>query len=166
MRGSERTRVRVNIISIAGGAIGLLAAIFLPWITIYAGGWAHAGPSLTDLMTTPTVRTYPVGDLFGNVSILLGGILILIGAVVSFTTPLGGIPQIIGCTLFYSTISQILGTHIGRFDVLYTTYLGLGFWLGIIAGGLCLLSIIVPIGLNRPWNKLNLKERLLTISSD
>jgi len=99
----------------------------------------------------------------GDATFLFGGILFISGAVASFVTPLGGISQIAGWAIFYSTISQILGTHIGHPGILYTNYLGLGFWLGLVAGALCIISIIAPIGLGQPWKNLSLKERLLTL---
>jgi hypothetical protein len=166
MGGSERTRVRVNIVSVAGGVIGLLAAVFLPWVLSYSADVLRFWPSLTDLMTAPTGRTYGFFYMAGDATFLFGGILFISGAVVSFVTPLGGISQIAGWAIFYSTISQILGTHIGHPGILYTNYLGLGFWFGLIAGALCIISIIAPIGLGQPWKNLSLKERLLTLHKD
>jgi len=104
--------------------------------------------------------------LTGDPTFLFGGILFISGAIISFITPLGGIPQIAGWTIFFSVINPFLGTHIGHPGVLYTSYLSLGFWLGLIGGVLCILSIIVPIGLGRPWKDLHLKDRLLTLHRD
>jgi hypothetical protein len=119
-------------------------------------------------MTAPTGRTYGFSDIYlaGDAIFLFGGVLFISGAVISFVTPLGGIPQIAGWILFHSTISHLLGTHIGHPGVLYTNYLGLGFLVGIIAGALCILSFIMPIGLDRSWKNLNFKERLLTLHKD
>lgn len=114
-------------------------------------------------MTAPTARTYGFFYMAGDPTFLLGGILFIMGAVISFITPLGGISQIAGWAIFFSVINPILGTHIGHPGVLYTNYLGLGFWLGLIGGVLCVLSIIAPIGLGQPLKNPHLKNRLLTI---
>ena len=167
MGGSERTRVRINILSVAGGAIGLLTAMFLPWVLSYNGSSIFFQPSLIDLMTAPTERTY--GWFFSTqfeTIFFLGGILSIIGAVISFITPLGGMPQIAGWVIFFYSINPMLGTHMGHPGILYTHFLGLGFWIGLIAGALCLLSIIVPVGFDRPWKNLSLKGRLLTLHKD
>jgi hypothetical protein len=158
------TKLTINILSLVGGAIGLLAAFILPWVVSYNGSSIFFQPSLTDLMTAPTERAYGwfFATQFGTI-FFLGGILSIIGAVISFVTPLGGMPQIAGWVMFFYAINPMLGTHIGHPGILYTHYLGLGFWIALIAGVLCMLAIIVPIGLNKPWKDLSLKGRLLTI---
>lgn len=146
--------------------IGLLAAVFLPWISSSYAGVLQFSPSLTDMMMTPSARAYGGFVSPGDATILFGGIVFLGGAVISFITPLGGIPQIAGWILLFSTVSQILGTHIGHPGILYDTYLGLGFWAGLFAGALCTLSILIPIGLGQSWKALSFKGRLLTLRKD
>jgi len=141
--------------------IGLLAAIFLPWLS----GEVHIPwYSLTGLMTTSNIDAYSHNLPMGG-QILVLGIMFLCGAVISFITPLGGALQIAGCAIFYSEASPYLGYLLNRpKGFLYTPYfLDNGFWICLAAGILCLLSIIIPIGLNRPWKNLSLKERLLTL---
>jgi len=94
--------------------------------------------------------------------LLFAGSLFIIGVVTSFVTPLGGALQIAGCALWYSGYASYLGVRdygIYEYNVIY---LGSGFWVGIIAGVICILSIMAPIGFERPWKDLKLKERLLT----
>jgi hypothetical protein len=94
--------------------------------------------------------------------LLLAGSLFIVGTVASFFTPLGGVLQIVGCILWYSGVAPYLGVR--DYGLAYNDqFLGSGFWIGIIAGVICVLSIFAPIGFKRPWNDLNLKQRLLTI---
>jgi hypothetical protein len=149
------TKVKINLICMVGAALGILAMLFLKW----SGFSGYFNSHHNDMYT------WSFFDSLGwspHPDLLFAGSLFIIGVVTSFVTPLGGAFQIAGSTLWYSGYASYLGVRdygIHGYDVIY---LDSGFWISIIGGVICILSIMAPIGFERPWKDLKLKERLLT----
>ena len=127
---------RVNVLCIVGAFMGLVA--------IFCGWGAHAYTP-----GAPQENLLQIIDHMLNIHILAGCVLFLIGSLIAFLSPMGGIVQLIGVGLF------IFG---------WTSWPdGVGPYLGIISAFILVISMVKPIGLNYK-GPTDLKGRLLTFS--
>lgn len=155
---------RVNLVCLVGAVLALVS-VALPWglqtpaeVTVTG----HHPPSspiyLTDTM-----------DFLGNRDMLSLAAVMLIGAIFSMLTPLGGCLQLSGVIYYYS----LIWNHIGFVPSLgfgYGSYfwLGLGFYTAVAASAVTLVSMLWPVGfeysgLYYPFSRRRLSpaERLL-----
>ncbi len=169
VRSPDGRAYRFNFLSVAAGIIGVVC-LFLPWFV--------------ERQTSPyidIVQTYD-WSLFSAFSgdwmpfMMSAAALFLFGSVVSFLTPLGGIPQLLG-VLFYMN-----GIVLDFRDFHSTTYFdsslsfGPGLYLGLVAAIAAIASVIVtrrllvPVGFfsvrasDRHRVPLESTSRLLTTS--
>lgn len=150
----ETKQLRLNISCIVGASIGLLS-LFATWLLYYSPTEA-----------TPTAQHLQLYDLFGDrfgavvsesissTGFMIAGTLCLIGTVIAFVTPLGGLLQTTGAAGFVvvtSTYSDLKP--------------GIGVFIALIAGVVVIASLAYPIGLGYWSRKVGAKGRLLTIST-
>ncbi|MDH4123812.1 MAG: hypothetical protein OEV21_07015, partial [Thermoplasmata archaeon] len=102
---------------------------------------------------------------FYESGVFLGIMIFLLGVGLSLVTPIGGIIQIVGCVLFRANVDGVLGTHMGHAMIVWTLWIGPGFYIGLIAGALVISSLFLPFGLSKDGFKgLSTWQRLFTWS--
>jgi len=140
--------ISLNVLCLIGATIGI-AAIALPW------RWTRAGlayeESILGIQFWDLLTSYS-----SHVDYLIGFGLYVGGAILSFATPLAGIPQAIGLTELYlkelerQESFRDYGTYQGGFAV--------GFVIACLSSVLVLVSLIKPLGVGYeksplPWAK-------------
>lgn len=143
-------RLRVNVLCLAGAVLAVLA-LFLPWGIMQTEGadtWTNAG-AYDFGETNEGDHSYPSNFRYSVT-------LFLIGTILAFLTPIGGVLQFTGSLGFMLTASTIAleGTD-------------LKFWIGATVGLssslMVLLSLAVSIGVGYETEKPNAMSRLFTI---
>ena len=136
-------RVRLNILCLVGAVIGVVA-VFSTWITVGFMFWSRE-MNLIDVYN----QVESSSDLW------LPAILCLIGAVVAFISPLGGVMQIVGVPLF---ISAFTSNTDGKLPS------GIGPYLALVGAVIVLASLVYPIGVGYRQKPAGVLGRLLSIS--
>ena len=85
----------------------------------------------------------------------LPAVLLLIGAVVVFITPVGGILQVIGVPIFLSVFAT---NSDGKLPS------GVGPYLALVGAVIVLASLVYPVGLGYRQKPIGVLGRLLTVS--
>ena len=136
-------RVRLNILCLVGAVIGVIA-VFSTWITVGFMFWS---------------REMNLIDVYNQVNSSsdwwLPVVLCLIGAVISFVSPLGGVLQLIGAPLYISVFASDAD---GRLPS------GIGPYLALASAVIVLASLIYPVGLGYRQKPVGVIGKLLTIS--
>lgn len=136
-------RLRLNILCLVGAIIGVVA-VFSTWITIGFMFWS---------------REMNLIDLYNQVGsssdFYLPAVLLLIGAVVAFVSPLGGILQVVGAPLFFSAFASNSENALPS---------GLGPYLAIVGALIVLGSLMYPVGIGYRQKPAGVIGRLFTIS--
>ena len=150
VRSPDGMVYRFNLLSVAAGIVGVIS-IFLPWFV-----------ERETIHYFNIVQTYD-WSLFSAFSgdwmpfMMSAAALFLFGSVVSFLTPLGGIPQLLG-VLFYMN-----GIILDFQDFHSTTYFdstlsfGPGLYLGLVAAIAAIASVIVTRRLMVPVDFFSFK---------
>ena len=135
--------VRLNILCFVGAVIGVIA-VFSTWITVGFMFWSRE------------MNLIDVYNQVGSSSdFYLPAVLLLIGVVVVFITPVGGILQIIGVPLFLSAFAS---NSDGKLPS------GVGPYLALVGAVIVLTSLAYPVGLGYRQKRSSIVGRLLIVS--
>ena len=136
-------RVRVNVLCLVGALLAVIS-VFSTWITLGFFVWT---------------REMNLIDVYNQVEsssdFWLPAILFLMGTLVAFLTPLGGIMQAIGAPLFMSAFASLAD---GRLPS------GIGPYLGLAAAAIVLASLAYPVGVGYSAKSRGILGRVLTVS--
>ena len=139
----EMARVRLNILCLVGAVIGVIA-VFSTWITARFLFWSRE------------MNLIDVYNQVGSSShYYLPAVLLLIGAVVVFITPVGGILQVIGVPIFLSVFAT---NSDGKLPS------GVGPYLALVGAVIVLASLVYPVGLGYRQKPVGVIGRFITIS--
>jgi len=142
----------VNVLCIIGATVGL-AAIALPWRWTSAGLWYDESTLGAQIWTTTYLTSVKIDYDTLTQFVLLG-----IGALLAFVTPLGVIPQSAGIAMFY--IDELDRQVLYREHGLYEGGFGIGFFLACLSLVLVLASLIKPLGIGYNGGTLPWMRRL------
>ena len=151
-RLDSAAKFRLNLLCLLG-AILALAAIGAPWFTHQT---VQAHPLITQY---DSHNLFMVLDQSYGVDAMVAAIMIVAGTGAAFATPLGGFAQAFGIFWFWQTRSGIAGTLTTN-DWIDRNYFDAGFYLGIIACGIVLASMFVPLGVGYLLRRKTLRARL------
>lgn len=136
------SQTRVNLLCLAGAVIGVIA-IFSRWV----GNW------LIDLNLLDVMNLSDSAE--GASNYFLPGLVFIIGTLVAFLSPLGGVLQIIGSPWF---IVVWANRHEG--EILSSV----GPYLGIASAIVVLISMVRPLGPGLLTGPFRTKSRLIAFS--
>ena len=131
---------RVNILALTGAIVGLVA-IFLAWFNIWFLG----------------THNYNLLDIINRAddqSLLAGCWIFLIGVLVCFLSPLGGVLEVAGVGIFISWF-------MGEADKIPSQA---GAYVGIVSAVIALVSMVKPLGLGYADTDSGLTSRLFVFS--
>jgi len=133
--------MKVNVLGLVGAAIGV-AAIFSVWVI-----------ELNGLVNLNLIDVLNDADVASNNLALSSAIFFIIGTLVAFLSPIGGILQIGGVLLWWN---YMLGVHSGMpSSAVPASYVGL------VSAIIVLASIVRPFGPGLMKGPFGLKNRLL-----
>ena len=139
--------VRLNILCLVGAVIGVVA-VFSTWIAVRVTFIFWSSRSELNLI-----------DVYNQVGsssdFYLPAVLLLIGAIVAFISPLGGMLQLVGAPLF---ISAFASNSDGKLPS------GVGPYLALVGAVIVLASLVYPVGLKYRQRPIGVLGRLLTVS--
>jgi hypothetical protein len=150
-------KLRVNILCILGAVLGI-ASVFSVWVVYHQ----------VDIYAVVESTPYTGIDLLGpyarspmDVSIL-APLLLVVGTVIAFISPTGGILQVAGTLYFLSWVRL----HLNPGHMFFGWYVdwSYGPFIGLAAGALVILSIFHPIGPNCKERPRGVLDRLVSIS--
>ena len=141
-------KVRVNILCLLGVAVGFLAMISVWRFVIQVG-------PMVPYTFLPNARIETGVSLFfdslGQLQDLqmsafyIAAMLAAVGVIAGIATPLGGVLEVAGACLFLSVTP--VEEHVGMHGDSY--YLRVGPFIALISGSLMVLSVVLPMVLNR-----------------
>jgi len=150
-------KLRVNILCLVGAFVGLIA-IMLPWNSVW-----FFSVNLIDLINIGS-------GYFGQTSpeagiLVIGSIIFIIGTLVAFLTPTGGIVQIAGLGILFYLFSGA-DSHFPN---------GIGFYLacvspimillGLVGSKMMTVSLTEPMSIGYDNRPPNMRDRLLTFNT-
>lgn len=142
---------RLNLLALVGGIVGL-ACVFLPWMT-YAYEVDMVPPvekhpfNLLNFLTTE----WFLGSVEGLIFVIVA-LTYLAGAIASLLTPVGGLAQFAASVIFAANVVSHPESSEDYFDV--------GFYAGIGAAIVVLVSFAFPVGVGWRGKGVPEKERL------
>jgi len=140
--GEMAMKWRVNILSLIAAILGVIA-LFSAWVEVRVFVWG-ADLNLIDVLNE------------AETGLLVAGCwLFIIGTLLSFLTPLGGILEILGVALFLSWFVSEADGDLPS---------GIGAYLGIASAIVAFVSISKPVGFGYGESAVGAKGRLLTFS--
>lgn len=135
------------------GAVLAVLSLFLPWMVaqdqrnggrLYFGAFDFGGPG---------PNGYAFSDSFGYSAALF-----MIGAILAFVTPFGGIPSLIGNVGFALALTSTTFRN-------FSTSVWVGWMVAFVAAGIVMIGLIWPVGPGyAPEGEEGLFARLLTWS--
>lgn len=142
-------RPRINVVCLTGAILATLS-LFLPWAIVNSeasGTNVYLGAFDFD---EATPITHSLGD---NLRYSL--LIFMIGTLVAFFSPLGGIPQLMG------SLGFVLATFYSSADMMFWT----GAAVGIISSAAVFMSMVAPVGIGYSREREEgAAARLLTVS--
>jgi len=138
-----RVLLSVNLLCLVGAIIGVIA-IFSTWITVGFMFWTN-DMNLIDVFN----------QVDSSSDFWLPAVLCLIGVVVAFISPLGGIMQIIGVPLFISAFASHADGDLPS---------GIGAYLALVGAVVVLVSLLYPVGIGYRQRPVGILSRVLTFS--
>ncbi len=146
--------IRINIFALVAAALGV-ASMYLVWYsTREIIDFFEYGPEYMIWIRDWTlIEGYEkMGSSF---PLWFPQTLFIIGTIAAFITPLGGVVQLSGISLF---IYRLASVNDGSLPA------EVGSYVGIISGALALVSMVYPIGLGYSRRPVSLVGRLLVFS--
>lgn len=144
-------KLRVNLLCVLGAFIAF-AAVALPWIAATLTG---AAGIRTPVQIDHNLYQSMIDDSAG----MVGAWIFIFGSAAAFMTPLAGFAQLIGLLWWWGSARGSLGTSVLG-SLTWTTELGNGFYLGVFAVAVVLVSFIFPIGFGYLGRRGSIKARL------
>jgi len=142
------TKLRINLLCVIAAFIAFLA-VALPWLTTsLSGGHGSTEYNLYWYITENSMWK-------------IGALIFVLSSAAAFVTPLAGFAQMIGLLWWWGSAKNSLGESIIGSDT-WTTELGLGFWLGVFAAAVVLVSFVFPIGFGYLGRRGSVKARLFS----
>jgi len=145
-------QIRVNLICLAGAILGVLS-LFMPWALVDA----PFQDDPTNIGAFDFDENLQGGYSF-PVNFQLTMILFMIGTLVAFLLPLGGVLQLIGSLGFILT--SVTYSKIGSNEII--------FWIGAaiatISSAMVIVGLAFPGGIGFAEGKRTAMDRLLTVS--
>jgi hypothetical protein len=135
--------VKINALGILGAIVGI-AAVFMIWVSASFFIWS-ANFNLIDLINHSHDAT-----------LINACWIFLIGAIVCFITPLGGLLELSGVAMFMMWFTSKANGDMPS---------NIGPYLGLAAGMIALISIAMPLGPGMASGSVSMKSRLLVFSS-
>jgi hypothetical protein len=156
-------RIRANTLCLLGVVVGLVAIVSV-WryayqvtpLTLY--DWPHA-----QIETGFSLLGVPLGQLQGlqMTAVYIGAVLAVVGVLIGIATPLGGVLEVIGACLFLSVTPS--EEFVGVIHGVYY-YLRVGPFIALISGSLMVLSMVLPMVLERKPSFSALRRQLWTFT--
>lgn len=144
------SRWRVNLLCLVGALVGVMS-IFLIWVKIRVF-FVSGELNLIDLLNLAADNT---GMEAGQVGI--GCILVIVGSLLMFLSPAGGVLELLGVLLF---LEWFLSGSGGEFPS------SAGAYAALASGIIAIAAMTIPIGLGYGLAPIGLKGRLLTFSKN
>jgi len=130
--------LQLNIIAIAAAVLG----VFSLTIPVISNTYSHIDPRMIIFNDEPDLMRFLDG--YGEVKLVFAPVAFLVGVILSFFTPLGGVPMALGIIDFYVRMHGHLDTHVTEYFTVTSDW-GPGFYVGIGAASLAIASILLPI---------------------
>ena len=148
--------VRINILALAGAVLGIVS-MYLTWYsTTEIIGFFELGPG--DMIWSRDWTLIEGYERMGSsFPLWLPTTLFIIGVIAAFITPLGGVIQLSGISLFVHRIASVNEGDLPAEG---------GPYVGIISGAVALVSVAYPIGLGYSRRPVGLVGKLLVFSPD
>ncbi len=127
--------MKVNILCLAGAALGLVA-LFLPWWTGFELGLGMMIDRDYMLVQDVLLDSAEYGSLF-----VVACTLYVVGTLLAFWSPLGGLVQIPAVMGFLALFGSEIGVHRGEDTI------ALGAYLGLVSAIVTTVSLLVPLGI-------------------
>ena len=145
--------MRVNVLCLMGAVLGFFCMIGLHWASGSFGIVDPLGRGIeADWVIWPPIDYFSTGEMYS--------LFFVVGTVLAFFTPLAGLLQLCGITIFAIDLYDIVNGHAGA-----GTWGAAGFVLAIVAVSIVLVSLAFPYGVGYIGRPIDLPGRILTISS-
>jgi hypothetical protein len=143
--------MRVNVLCLMGAVLGFFCMYVLTWAS---GSYGLPGDSLVgvDWAIWPPWDSFSTGEIYSW--------LFVAGTVLAFFTPLAGLLQLCGITVFALDLYDFLNGPAGT-----GTWVASGFVLAIVSTAIVLGSLAFPYGVGYRGKPIDLAGRILTVSS-
>jgi predicted anti-sigma-YlaC factor YlaD len=145
--------VKVNILAVIGAFLGIFV-ILLPWLT-----------STVDFGNTASVATKSLTDQIlheQDTTFAAAGVIFLFGSAFALITTIAGVIQLAGTFVYVGAVASTLGTRALAPSVTQTDALGVGFFLGVLAGIITLIGLARPVSISATKSNETGRSRLLT----
>jgi len=140
---------RINVLCIIGAVLAVYAA---------SVGWLGNRLVLCACGESPLGLAFHFGYLYSFAGgIMWAAIIFIVGALLTFITPLGGVVQLVGI-LWFMTAFWMIDNPSHQFSI------DGNIVVGVISASISIFSMIKPIGINYRGRSTDLIGRLLTIS--
>jgi hypothetical protein len=150
----EGGRMQVGIIPLSSFIMAAVACA-LPWF-VEQYTWRYSAYYVrSEMVYSRTVFTY-MFDLEGDLLVITGASIFVVGALFAILTPLSGIVQGAGLAMFFVWIQPRLYDFSSPFyGYDGTGALGAGFYIGMVAVALGVAGLFVPLRVNLPMRTLS-----------
>ena len=146
---------RVNIFCLVGAVIGVVA-VFSTWIAVRL-----TSPISSSVLEHNLVDIYDFAGIVSDYNLAV--VLLLIGAIVAFISPLGGMLQLVGTLLFISAYPATANIILPS-GFQWEENIGLGPYLALVGAVIVLASLVYPVGLGYRQKPVGVIGRFITIS--
>jgi hypothetical protein len=144
---------RVNVLCLMGAVLGFFCMYELIWAS---GSHGYSGdpfwPIEVDWAIWPPIDYFSNGEIYSW--------FFVVGTVLAFFTPIAGLLQLCGITIFAIDLYDIVNGPAGT-----GTWGASGFVLAIVSASIVLVSLAFPYGVGYKGRPIDLPGRILTISS-
>lgn len=144
---------RVNVLCLMGAALGFFCMIGLHWASGSYGIVDSLGRGIeVDWAIRPPMDYFSTGEMHSW--------FFVVGTVLAFFTPIAGLLQLCGITIFAIDLYDIVNGSAGT-----GTWGAAGFVLAIVAASIVLVSLAFPYGVGYKGRPIDLPGRVFTVSS-
>jgi len=154
-------KLRVNILCLVGAFVGLIA-IVLPWNSVFFF-IVNINVNLIDLINLGSgslVQTSPEAGI-----LVIGGIIFIIGTLVAFLTPTGGIVQIAGLGILFSFFSGADSDFPNGIGFYLSCISAIMVLFGLVGAKMMIVSLTEPMSIGFDNRPPNMRDRLLTFNT-
>lgn len=145
--------MRVNVLCLMGAVLGFFCMYELTWASGSYGIVDPLGRGIeADWAIWPPIDYFSTGEMYSW--------FFVVGTVLAFFTPLAGLLQLCGITIFAFRLNDILSGPAGA-----GTWGASGLVVAIVATSMILASFAFPYGVGYKGRPVDLPGRILTISS-
>lgn len=151
--------MKVNILCLTGAALGVVSLLF-PWWQGVEYGLGIAIDTNYMLVQDVLLESTDYGSMF-----LVACTLFVVGTLLAFWSPLGGLVQVLGALGFFALFSSEIGVRRGEDTIAF------GAYIGVTSMVIVVVSLLVPMGIGysvkRKAHKASLSsaDKFVTVSN-